>query len=184
MKTIAQYFLAVVVCIASSSARSVSVLSDNKFEKSRYESFPGQNELDSDVYKETEIDIDLPEDSTNVKVIIDNKRKDLDPNSEKYPFGIRSGLKSSSKAVEDIDKSVKKHLEHLLFNMMIVVDREMEQISKESRNQRRHGHRRPRSRPKRNINALLDDNNVRKILMDYFRQKQGEDNGNPLFRFG
>lgn len=87
---------------------------------------------------------------------------------------------------KEVNKSVERYMKNFLFDMMTLFQYEMKEFAEREKDNHRHQrkHRRPSLRPKRSIRSLLKDAHIKDILIKYFKQKQREENGKPLLRYG
>lgn len=90
------------------------------------------------------------------------------------------------KVNREINKSVERYMKNFLFDMMTLFQYEMKEFAEREKDSQRHQRKRrkPSLRPKRSIRSLLKDAHIKDILIKYFKQKQREENGKPLLRYG
>lgn len=87
----------------------------------------------------------------------------------------------------NVDELAMRDMATFYFDMINLLQYELKEIGERGGNVREH-RRKPRKsrrlRPKRSLRSLLKDTHIKNILRKYFQQKQNQENGNPLLRYG
>jgi hypothetical protein len=87
----------------------------------------------------------------------------------------------------EVEQSMERHMTSFYVDMINLFQYELLEIADRESNARQHLRKQRKSpslRPKRSLRSLLKDAHIKNILMKYFQQKQSQEHGNPLLRYG
>ncbi|XP_060565053.1 uncharacterized protein LOC132724239 [Ruditapes philippinarum] len=87
----------------------------------------------------------------------------------------------------EVEQSMERHMTSFYVDMINLFQYELLEIADRESKTRQHlrqQRKSPSLRPKRSLRSLLKDAHIKNILMKYFQQKQSQEHGNPLLRYG